>query len=98
LVFPSLYEGFGFPILEAMGCGTPVITSTTSSCPEVAGDAALLVNPEDIDELEMALHRIHEDEPLREILRQKGRMQYRQFSWGAAARQVLAVLEMVGAK
>ncbi|PJF32538.1 MAG: glycosyltransferase family 1 protein [Phototrophicales bacterium] len=97
LVFPSLYEGFGFPILEAMGCGTPVITSTTSSCPEVAGDAALVVNPENIDELVMALHRIHDDEPFREILRQKGHMQYRQFSWEAAARQVLTILEMVGA-
>lgn len=96
LVFPSLYEGFGFPILEAMGCGTPVITSTTSSCPEVAGDAAILVNPENTAELVQALHQINDDAVLRENLRQKGFAQYGQFSWEESARRVMAILEQVG--
>ncbi|MDX2077034.1 MAG: glycosyltransferase family 1 protein [bacterium] len=98
LVFPSLYEGFGFPILEGMGCGTPVITSTTSSCPEVAGDSALLVNPQSVDEIVQALHRLHDDEALRDKLRQKGHIQAEKFSWERAAHQTLAILEKVGAK
>lgn len=95
LVFPSLYEGFGFPILEAMGCGTPVITSTTSSCPEVAGDSALLVNPSDVDELVNALHQMNDDANLRQNLCQKGIIQYQQFSWQNAAEQVLRILEEI---
>lgn len=98
LVFPSLYEGFGFPILEAMGCGTPVITSNTSSCPEVAGDSALLVNPRDVDELVSALHQMNDDAPLRDNLRQKGFMHYQHFSWERAAEQVLRILEKVAQK
>ncbi|MDZ4669545.1 MAG: glycosyltransferase family 1 protein [Phototrophicales bacterium] len=98
LVFPSLYEGFGFPILEAMMCGTPVITSTTSSCPEVAGDSALLVNPTNTDELVQAIHRLHNDEVLWADLRDKGYKQAGQFSWERTAQQTLAILEKVGMK
>jgi glycosyltransferase involved in cell wall biosynthesis len=80
-VFPSLYEGFGLPALEAMACGTPVITSNTTSLPEVVGDAAFLINPTDPDELCDAMSTILSDQVLREELRQKGLMRAAQFSW-----------------
>ncbi|HXH83600.1 MAG TPA: glycosyltransferase family 1 protein [Candidatus Tectomicrobia bacterium] len=93
LVFPSLYEGFGFPVLEAMACGTPVITSRTSSLPEVAGDAALLVDPTSTAELAGAMERLLADERLREALRHRGRAQARRFSWGDTAAQFSALLD-----
>jgi glycosyltransferase involved in cell wall biosynthesis len=80
-VFPSLYEGFGLPVLEAMACGTPVITSNTTSLPEVAGDAAVLINPMDADELCEAMSTILADHSRREKLRQKGLMRAAEFSW-----------------
>jgi glycosyltransferase involved in cell wall biosynthesis len=94
-VFPSLYEGFGFPILEAMACGVPVITSNTSSCPEVAGDAALLVDPTDTSALASALTRLLSDADLRAALIAKGYEQIKKFSWTRAARETLSVLEKV---
>jgi glycosyltransferase involved in cell wall biosynthesis len=90
-VFPSLYEGFGLPPLEAMAHGTPVVTSNTSSLPEVVGSGAVLVNPENVFEIMRALHRVLLDQPLREKLKQRGYMQAKKFSWDASARQILDV-------
>lgn len=92
LVFPTLYEGFGFPVIEAMSCGTPVITSTTSSLPELAGDAALLVNPTNTKAITSALLKL-DDNSLREDLGQRGRVNAKRFTWENAAREVLHVLE-----
>ncbi len=94
-VFPSLYEGFGMPVIEAMACGTPVVTSNRASLPEVAGDAAMLVNPDSDEELAEALVRVLRDMPLRESLRAKGFERARQFTWERAARQTLAVYREV---
>ena len=94
-VFPSLYEGFGMPVLEAMACGTPVITSKTTSLPEVAGDAALLVNPEDAEELSDAIMRVLDDESLQSRLRTRGVERAKQFTWQRAAQQTLAVYRQI---
>jgi len=94
-VFPSLYEGFGLPVLEAMACGTPVVTSNTSSLPEVAGDAALLVDPYDVEEIATAMRRILEDEALAAELRAKGLARAKEFSWERTARETIAVYEKV---
>lgn len=88
VVFPSLYEGFGLPVLEGMACGTPVITSNISSLPEVAGDAALLVNPYDTDAITDAIRQILSDQTLRMTLIQKGYNRAKQFSWEAAAEKL----------
>jgi glycosyltransferase involved in cell wall biosynthesis len=95
LVYPSLYEGFGLPVLEAMACGTPVLTSNVSSLPEVAGDAALLVNPLDVDDISAGMSRLITDADLRRSLVIEGYAQVRKFSWANAAHQVLQVLESV---
>jgi glycosyltransferase involved in cell wall biosynthesis len=84
-VFPSLYEGFGLPALEAMACGTPVITSNTTSLPEVAGEEAFLVDPTDADELCEAMSTILSDHSLREELRRKGLARAGEFSWKRCA-------------
>lgn len=94
-VFPSLYEGFGLPPLEAMAHGTPVVTSNTTSLPEVVGNAAVLVNPENVFEITRALHRVLLDQPLREKLKQRGVEQVKRFSWDDSARRILAVYEEV---
>jgi glycosyltransferase involved in cell wall biosynthesis len=91
VAFPSLYEGFGLPILEAMACGTPVVTSNVSSLVEVAGDATLLVNPRSTDELTDALTRLLTDSELRETLIARGFEQIKLFTWERAARQLLSV-------
>jgi glycosyltransferase involved in cell wall biosynthesis len=91
-VFPSLYEGFGMPVLEAMACGTPVLTSTTTSLPEVAGQAALLVPPHDTAALAAALVRLASDTALRESLRERGQERAALFSWKRCAEQTRAVL------
>ncbi len=85
LAFPSLYEGFGLPILEAMACGTPVVTSNVSSLPEVAGDAALLIDPYDLDALTDALERLVNDEELRSQLGLRGTRHVHFFRWERAA-------------
>lgn len=90
-VFPSLYEGFGLPPLEAMVHGTPVVTSNTSSLPEVVGNAAVLVNPENVFEIMRALHRVLVDQPLREKMKQRSYEQSRKFSWESSARRVLQI-------
>lgn len=95
-IFPSFYEGFGLPVLEAMACGTPVITSNTSSLPEVAADAAVLVNPYRVEEIKRAMREVLQDEQLRVELREKGLARSKQFSWISAGHQVLEVLAEVG--
>ena len=80
-IYPSLFEGFGLTVLEAMACGCPVITSNTSSLPEVAGDAALLVDPHNLDEITAAIEMICNDHGYADELRQKGRERAKQFSW-----------------
>ncbi len=91
-VFPSLYEGFGMPVIEAMACGTPVITSTSSALPEVAGDAALLVDPLDTDAIAAAIMQMIDNATLRETLRQRGLDRARLFTWEACAKKTLEVL------
>src|SRR5882757_8832768 len=92
-VFPSLYEGFGLPPLEAMAHGTPVVTSNTSSLPEVVGNAAVLVNPENVFDIMHGLHRVLLDQPLREVLKQRGYDRAKKFSWDASAARILQVYE-----
>jgi Glycosyltransferase len=95
LLFPSLYEGFGLPVIEAMACGVPVLTSNTTSLPEVAGDAALLVNPESVDEISSGIERLVHDEALRIELIARGLERAKLFSWDAVAARVQAVLDEV---
>ena len=90
-VLPSLYEGFGLPVLEAMSCGAPVITSNISSLPEVAGDAAILVSPQDLVGLAAAMQRLSLDAGLRSQMSAQGTLQAARFSWERAARETLAV-------
>lgn len=95
-VFPSLYEGFGLPPLEAMSHGTPVVTSNTSSLPEVVGNAAVLVNPENVFEIRKALYRALTDQSLRDKLKQKGYEQVKRFSWENSVARMLQVYDQVG--
>jgi glycosyltransferase involved in cell wall biosynthesis len=97
-VFPSLYEGFGLPPLEAMACGTPVVTSNVSSMPEVAGDAALLVDPHDPDAIADAIRRAVTDEALRATLIERGAARARDFSWPQSVAAIHKIyLEVLGA-
>ena len=91
--FPSFLEGFGVPPIEAMACGAPVITSNTSSLPEVVGDAALLVDPYNTGELAAAMMRILQDKALQEELRQKGYERVKQFTWPVSARKMLSIYQ-----
>ena len=95
-VFPSLYEGFGLPPLEAMACGAPVVCSNVSSLPEVVGDAALLVSPRDIGGIANAVECVITDRALCDELRERGLARAAQFSWERAAHETLAVYEQVG--
>lgn len=90
-VFPSLYEGFGLPPLEAMACGTPVVTSNVSSLPEVSGDAALLVDPYDVDAIAHGIRRVLDDETLRADMVTRGYARARQFSWAESVAQIRSV-------
>lgn len=92
-VFPSLYEGFGLPPLEAMACGTPVITSNASSLPEVVGEAAIMVDPYDVEGLAAAIARVLDDALLRADLRTRGLQRAALFSWERTARETIAVYE-----
>jgi glycosyltransferase involved in cell wall biosynthesis len=94
-VFPSLYEGFGLPPLEAMASGTPVVTSNISSLPEVVGEAAVLVNPENVFEIARGIREVLTNESLRAELIEKGQAQARRFSWETNARQILDVYREV---
>jgi glycosyltransferase involved in cell wall biosynthesis len=95
-VFPSLYEGFGLPPLEAMAHGTPVITSNISSLPEVVGNAAVLVNPENVFEIMRAVHRVLTDRALRDRMKERGYQQAKRFSWEISVRRLLDVYREVG--
>ena len=97
LAFPSLYEGFGLPILEAMACGTPVVSSNASCLPEVAEGAAVMVDPERAEELADAIGRVVQDTALRADLRAKGLERAAAYTWQAAARKLLSVYEQVAA-
>lgn len=93
LLAPSLYEGFGLTILEAMACNLPVITSNVSSLPEVAGDAAILVNPKDVDAITEAVVFLHRDSTYRDMLIQRGLANARSFTWKQSAQQLASVYE-----
>jgi glycosyltransferase involved in cell wall biosynthesis len=95
LAYPSLYEGIGLPVLEAMACGIPVITSNISSMPEVAGDSALLIDPYDVDALTDALRRLLTDEALRADLIQRGFDQAAYFTWDRAAQQLREIYRRI---
>ena len=92
-VFPSLYEGFGLPPLEAMASGTPVIASAVSSLPEVVGGAAMLVNPENVFDIARGITEVLTNGDLRQELIEKGRRQAARFSWARTAREVLELYE-----
>lgn len=95
LVYPSLYEGFGLPVLEAMACGCPVVCSNTSSLPEVAGNAALLVDPMNVSDIADGVYRVLSDKNLRDDLKDKGLRRASQFSWEKTARETLRVITNV---
>jgi len=95
LVFPSLYEGFGLPVLEAMACGCPVICSNVASLPEVAGDAGILFDPFEFEDLGAAIDKVVGDCTLRENLIRKGLLRAAQFSWENTAKKTLEVFRAV---
>jgi len=95
LVFPSLYEGYGFPPLEAMSCGCPVIATDAASVPEVCGDAALYIDPRSVSGMAAAMRRLLDESELREQLRQKGRRRVLELSWRSAGRELLLHLDAV---
>ena len=95
LLLPSLYEGFGLTALEAMACGTPVIVSDRSSLPEVVGDAALFVDPEDPSSIASAIRRLFADDTLAKTYAERGLARARLFSWQQTARAVQSILHRV---
>lgn len=97
-VLPSLYEGFGLPVLEAMKFGTPVVISNVSSLPEAGGDAAMYFNPEDSDDIAKTIKKVVEDKSLREEMIKKGFIQVKKFSWAKTARKTLDVLQELSTK
>lgn len=92
-ILPSLYEGFGLPVLEAMSYGCPVITSSVSSLPEAGGDGAFYVDPENVDDIKEKMQKLNDDKDLREELVKKGHRQIEKFSWEKSAKETLKVLE-----
>jgi len=93
--FPSLYEGFGIPVLEAMACGTPVVTSNVSALPEVAGDAGLLVDPYDTEAISQALAELLENQARRDELARRGLERARRFTWHQVAEQTVRVYKEI---
>ncbi len=98
LAFPSLYEGFGLPVLESMACGTPVVTSNVSAPAEIADGASLLVDPFDVGAIASAIEAVLRDEKLRASLRELGLARAAEFSWARAARETLLLYELVAAR
>jgi len=96
-VFPSLFEGFGLPVLEAMACATPVLTANSSSLPEVAGDAALLIDPRSVDAIANGIRRLLAEPALRADLVRRGKINLRRFSWPKAIDQIIDLLERITA-
>jgi glycosyltransferase involved in cell wall biosynthesis len=94
LIFPSRYESFGIPLVEAMACGCALVTSNTSACPEVAGDAALLVDPDDVDAVAGAMEQVAFDDALVRDLRERGLRRAQAFSWTRSAQTLLSELEL----
>ena len=92
-IYPSLYEGFGLPVLEAMACGIPVITSNVSSLPEVAGDAAFLVDPYSVEEIAESARKILKDRELKDDLSKRGMERAKSFSWEKTAMETLRAYE-----
>ena len=95
-ILPSLYEGFGLPVLEAMQNGCPVITSNISSLPEAGGDAALYVDPQDVNDIADKIQKVISNQKLRDDMMEKGYKQVKKFSWEKTARETLKALEEVG--
>jgi len=95
--FPSLYEGFGLPVLEAMACGTPVITSNTSSLPEIVGEAAIMINPTDVGALADAIDKVLGNESLRQEMRNKGLARTKLFSWEETTKATVRLYKEVAA-
>ena len=93
LCFPSLFEGFGLPIVEAMKCGVPVITSNTTSMPEICGESGIKVNPNNLNEISNAIKKIDEDPKLREKLIKLGLKRAKIFNWKIASRKLLDILK-----
>lgn len=92
MIFPSLYEGFALPVVEAMACGTPVVTSNVTAMPETAGEATLLVDPSSVRQIACAIQQVVSENSLREQLREKGLARARQFSWAGTVSRVHALL------
>jgi glycosyltransferase involved in cell wall biosynthesis len=97
LVFPSLYEGFGLPPLEAMACGVPVLTSNLCSLPEVVGDAGILVDPHNVEEIADGMRRLVQDSGLRAELRTRGILRASEFSWMSTGRKIQGAIQQVTA-
>ena len=90
---PSLYETFGFPVIEAMACGCPVVTSKLGSMAELAGEAAIMVDPYDVNDIAIGMEKGLTDENLRQSLIGRGRERAKEFSWQRSAKQILGLLE-----
>lgn len=95
-IFPSIYEGFGIPLIEAMSCGCPIVTSNAGGLPEIAGDAAVLVNPYDVDEISTAMCKVIDDSDLQKNLISNGYRQVKNFSWNKCAHEVLNEFNKMG--
>lgn len=95
LAMPSIYEGFGLPVIEAMACGTPTIASNTTSLSEIAGEASLLVDPLNVQDISAAMHTLISDSNIREELKLKGLKHVKQYTWESTVHKIKAVLEIL---